>query len=164
MIQKQHILALGVLLGSCVPASAQTRPAQLSLLQERPPPRMILLAAASSHSPLVASSPARPLAERPALPTAALLVVAYKRYRKPEHLFQMETIQTPFVSRSSVTLVQLWGGRLQLCGFGSMHRMGAVLNGFPGPGVSRYLDLRVPRAKGSYGGSLTFHLGRDAQR
>lgn len=163
MIQKHHILALGVLLGSSLPASAQTRPAQLSLLQERPPLRTILLAAASSHPSLVASPSAQPLAERPVLPTA-LFVVAYKRYRKPERPFQMETIQTPFVSQSSVTLVQLWGGRLQLCGFGSTHRMRAVLNGFPGPGVLRYSELRGPQTKISYGASLTFHLGRDAQR
>jgi hypothetical protein len=163
LIQEKHILALAVLLSSCLPASAQTRPAQLSLLQEPSPQRMILLAAASSHPPLFAPPPVRPIAERPA-PPAALLVVAYKRYRKPERLFQMETIQTPFVSQSSVTLVQLWGGRLQLRGFGSIHRMGAVLNGFSGPGVSRYLELRVPRARTSYGASLTFHLGRDAQR
>ena len=163
MMKRGFFLLLGMVLSSYLPANAQTNSATLSLMHEGPAPTRTLLAAASSHLVLATFLPASKPAERPAAPTA-LLVASYKSSRSPENLFQIKTVQTPFVSQSSVTLVRVWGGRLQLSGFGSTHRTGAVLNGYPGPGVPRYLGLREPRPEMSYGGSLTFHLGRGATR
>ncbi len=162
-------LTLWVLLSSYLPARAQTRSAQLSLMQEGPAPRMTLLAAASSPLPLTTFLPGRPLAERPARFTA-LLAAVYNRDRSPEGLSSVEVLKTPFVRQARVTLVQLWSGRLQLGGFISARRMENVLLGYsasgdlPGFGVSRqgHPGARVPRADRSYGLSLTFRLGCDA--
>jgi|GEM_PF-1329817 len=167
-MQKQLILVLGVLLGSYLPAGAQTRSAQLSLMQERPPPR-ILLAAAPSHLSLTAFLPAQPLAERPARFTV-LLTAVLNRQRSLEHLSPVDVVKTPFVRQARVGVVQLWGGRLQLGGFASTSQMENVLLGFAGSGglpgsrvfTQGLAGAGVPRASRSYGLSLTFHLGGDA--
>ncbi len=163
-MQKQLILVLGVLLGSYLPAGAQTRSAQLSLVQERPPPR-ILLAAAPSHLSLTTFLPAQPLAERPAHFTV-LLAAVLNRHRSLDHLSPVDVMKTPFVRQARVSIVQLWGGRLQLGGFASTHHMENVLLGLSGS--AGLLGFRishpggVPRADKSYGLSLTFRLGDDA--
>jgi hypothetical protein len=164
-MQKQLIPVLGVLLGSYLSAGAQTRSAQFSLVQEPPPPR-ILLAAAPNRLSLTAFLPAQPLAERPARFTV-LLAAVLNRHRSLEHLSPGDVVKTPFVMQTRVGIVQLWGGRLQLGGFASTHHMENALLGLSGsadllgfrishPGVG------VPRANRSYGLSLTFRLGGDA--
>ncbi len=163
-MQKQLILVLGVLLGSNLPTGAQTRFAQLSLMQERPPPR-ILLAAAPSHLSLTTFLPAQPLEERPARFTV-LLAAVLNRHRSLDHLSPVDVMKTPFVRQTRVSVVQLWGGRLQLGGFASTHHMENVLLGLSGS--AGLLGFRishpggVPRADKSYGLSLTFRLGGDA--
>ncbi len=163
-MQKQLILVLGVLLGSHLPGSAQTRSAQLSLMQERPPP--ILLAAAPSPSSLIAFLPAQPLAERPTRFTV-LLAAVFNRHRSLEHLLPLDVVRTPFVRQTRMDLVQLWAGRLQLGGFASTHHMENLVLG-PSDAVGP-LGVRIshpggwsPRADRSYGLSLTFRLGGDA--
>ncbi len=161
MMQKQLILALGVFLSSYLPAGAQTRSTHLSLIQERPPPGTTLLAAAPKPFFDDYLSPARPLAQ----PTAHFIVsvtAAYNRDRSPSWLAPVEVVKTPFVRQVRVTVVSLWGGRLQLGGFASTRRRDNVLLGFPGFGGPALPGVRVPRANRSYGLSLTFRLGRDA--
>ncbi len=160
-MQKQLTLVLGVLLGSYLPASAQTHSTQLSLMQERPPPKMTLLAAASSHLPLSASLPTRPLAEHPAHFTT-LLAAVLNRGGSLDRRSPIEVYRTPFVRQTRVTVVQLWSGRLQLGGFASRRQMENVLLGLLGPNLLGHPGARVPRANKSYGLSLTFRLGRDA--
>jgi hypothetical protein len=164
-MQKQLILVLGVLLGSYLPAGAQTRSTQLSLMQERPPPR-ILLAATPSHLSLTSFLPVQPLAERPARFTV-LLAAVLNRHRSLEHLSPVDVVKTAFVRQARVGVVQLWGGRLQLGGFASTHHMENVLLGLSGS--ADLLGFRIshpgvgmPRANRSYGLSLTFRLGGDA--
>lgn len=165
-MQKQLILVSGVLLGGYLPAGAHTRFAQLSLMQERPPPR-ILLATAPSRLSLTAFLPAQPLAERPAARSIGLLAAVLNPHRSLEHVSVVDVVKTPFVRHTRVGIVQLWGGRLQLGGFASTHHMENVLLGLSGsagllgfpiphPGVG------MPRANMSYGLSLTFRLGGDA--
>ncbi len=167
-MRKRFILTLGMLLGTYLPATAQTLSTQLGFTQERPAP-MILLAAAPTQWLLASFLPVRPLAERPARLTA-LLAAAYNRDSSPERLSSVEVVKTPFVRQVRATVVQLCGGRLELGGFTSTSRMENVLLGFSasgglaGFGVSGqgHPGATVPHGNRSYGISLTLHLGRDA--
>ena len=84
-------------------------------------------------------------------------------------LWQMREVKTLFLTRSTLPLVQLWGGRLRLDGFRSRVHMQNVQLGPSGGGG--LLDFRPPRqwypggprSIGLYGVSLSFHFGRDAQ-
>ncbi len=131
---------------------------------------MTLVRAAPTQLPLATFPPAPPLAERPARFTA-LLAAAYNRDGSPESLSAVEVVKTPFVRQARVTVVQLWGGRLQLGGFASTSRMENVLLGYSasgdlaGFGVSGqgHPGVTVPHGNKSYGVSLTFRLGREGQ-
>jgi hypothetical protein len=162
-MQNGFILILGVLLGSHLPATAQTRPRQVNPIQERTPSMVTLLAAAPAHLLLAGSLPIRPLEERPAgfniLPGAA-----YTPDHSLDRLSPVEVVKTPFVRQARVMFVQLWGGRLQLSGFESTRQMWNAAVGFSGSlgATGGYPGARVPRADRIYGLSLAFPLGRDA--
>src|SRR3989442_15033372 len=66
-MQKGFILIFGALLGSYLPATAQTRPAQVYPMQEHYASIMRLMAAAPAHLPLTGSLLIQPLEEPPAL-------------------------------------------------------------------------------------------------
>jgi hypothetical protein len=159
-MQKQLILVLGALLGSCLPAGGQTLSALLDLTQKRSAPGMTLLAASSRDLPLTTVMPARSLAESPVRLPVVLAVVHYRNpnLKRPPRV-PVELIQTPFIRQVRVSLVQLWGGRLQLDGFASAMSMKNVLDG---PSNSGHPGVMQPRAAGVYGISLSFRLGRDA--
>lgn len=158
---KRLFLTLAVLLSSYVPAGAQTRSAQLSLIQQRPAP-ITLVAAAPSHLPRTAFSPAQPLAERPAGFTA-LLVAVHDR-NTLERLFPMEVVRTPFVRQVRMEVARFWGGRLQLDGFESTRYMENVQLGLSGSGFRNPRGgAFVPRADSVYGITLRFRLGREGQ-
>jgi hypothetical protein len=159
-MQKQLILILGALLGSCLPASGQTLSAPLDFRQERFAPGMTLLAASSRDLPLTNVMPARSLAESPVRLPVVLAVVHYRNPnpKRPSRV-PVELIQTPFSRQARVSLVQLWGGRLRLDGFASAMSMQNVLDGSSN---SRHSGMMQARAAGAYGISLSFRLGRDA--
>ncbi len=168
-MQKGFILIFGALLGSYLPATAQTRPTQVNPMQERNASMMRLMAAAPTHLPLTGSLLIHPLEERPAgfniLPGAT-----YTFDHSLEHLSPVEVVRTTFVRQASVIFLQLWGGRLQLSGFQSKRHMGNAVVGFSASGGSLgshagtqgYQGMRMLGADRIYGISLTVSLGRDA--
>ena len=86
-----------------------------------------------------------------------------------ENQFQFEKVDTLFMAQSSLPLVQLCGGRLRLDGFERKVNIQNVQLGPSGGGGMqdfrpwRERELGAPSSVHSYGVSLTFHFGRDAQ-
>lgn len=159
MIHHQLILMLGALLSSCLSAAAQAR--QVQPTDDRSEAMAMLFPAAPTYVPQSALLPSWPSGK---LPTHFTLLPAATYNSAPglQRLFPVEVFRTPFVKQVRVTVVRLWGGRLQLGGFASTTRTQNVLLGFPGSVGLAHSAAREPRAHRSYGLSLTFRLGRDA--
>ncbi|HEY2931557.1 MAG TPA: hypothetical protein VGK99_07400 [Acidobacteriota bacterium] len=160
-MQKQLILVLGALLGSCLPASGQMLSARLDLAQKRSAPRFTLLAASSGDWPLAAVTPVRSRTESSVRLPVAFAVVDYQKpkLKRPSRMLRVELVQTPFIRQGRIPLAQLWGGRLQLNGFASEMVMKNVLDG---PLNSVHSGTMQPRAVGVYGVRISFRLGRAA--
>ena len=162
-MQRQFILVLGALLGSCLPASGQALSASLDLTTQKrfvPGPGMTLLAASSRYLPLTTVMPARSLDESPVRLPVVFAVVHYKNPSLQRlSRVRVELIQTPFIRQGRVPIAQMWSGRLRLDGFANVVSMKNVLNG---PSNSSHSGTMQPRAAGVYGISLSFRLGRDA--
>jgi hypothetical protein len=86
-----------------------------------------------------------------------------------ENQFEVEEVDTLFLKEASLPLVQLWGGRLR---FDAFTNTLDVQNVQLGPSAAGGLEdfrplrqyyLRTPSSVDSYGISLTFHFGRNAQ-
>jgi hypothetical protein len=171
-MRKRLILLLGMLLGSYVPVTAQTPAPQIVSAQDRIVPTMAIVRTLPAPSP----APSFPLSEIPGKSAARPTYVFTRAYRDGQSfleglksLSQMREVKTLFLTRSTLPLVQLWGGRLRLDGFTSRVHMQNVQLGPSGGGG--LLDFRPPRqwypggprSIGLYGVSLSFHFGRDAQ-
>jgi hypothetical protein len=170
-MRKRFILLLGVILGSYVPMSAQTRAPQTIPAQDRTVMSMTVIPTAPA--PLFA--PSFLLPENPgksAAPFSYVFAWAHERDQGLEglkSLSPMREVKTLFLTQSMLPLLQLWGGRLRLDGFTStLHMQNVQL----GPSAAGGLpDYRPPRQ--SYPGgplsvhlsgiSLSVHFGRDAQ-
>ena len=163
-MQKQLILVLGVLLGSCLHANGQSLTARLDLtqdlMQKRSGPGMTLRAASSRGLPLPTVMPSHSIPESPARLPVVLAVVNYQNsnLNLPPRL-RVERTQTPFIRQVRVSLAQLWGGRLRLDGFANEVSMKNLLDGPSSPGHPK---LMQPRAARDYGVSISFRFGRDA--
>jgi hypothetical protein len=85
-----------------------------------------------------------------------------------QNLSQIRETKSVFLTQSSLPLVQIWGGRLELDGFTSTLQMQDVQFGPSAAG--RLQDFRpprqgypgIPRSVSLYGVSLSFRFGRDA--
>jgi hypothetical protein len=83
--------------------------------------------------------------------------------------FQYEEVDTLFLAQSSLPLAQLWGGRVRFEGFASKLNTQNVQFGPSGAGgmqdfrPSRPRELGAPPSVNSYGVSMTFHFGPNAQ-
>jgi hypothetical protein len=172
VMRKRFILLLGTLLGSYVPVTAQTPAQQIVSAQYRIVPTMAIVQTLPAPSPV----PSFPLSEIPGKFAARSTYVLTRAYEDEQSLLealkslsQMREVKTLFLTRSTLPLVQLWGGRLRLDGFTSRVHMQDVQLGPSGGGG--LLDFRPPRqwypggprSIGLYGVSLSFHFGRDAQ-
>jgi len=162
LIHNQLILVLGALLSSCLLGAAAAPPTtQDRQWEERSGAIVTLFRAVPTpvtQSTLLLSWP-------PAKPPAYLTPVSAATKNPAcglQCLFSAEVLRTPFVEQVRVTVVRLWGGRLQLGGFASTSRTENVLLSFSGSGGPALPGVRVPRANRSYGLSLTFRFGRDA--
>src|SRR6266852_1260767 len=165
-MHKRFILLLGMLLGSQGPAAAQTLAPQIVLAQGNVAPILTMFRTVST--PLPAASFL--LSQDPGKSRAHFSVVfagAAEGDRNLKPLAPME-VRTLFITQSSLPLVQVWGGRLQLEAFQSTLHMQNVqlgplgyggLQGFRPP---RQSYLGGPRSVELTGLSLTFHFGRDA--
>jgi len=165
---KRFIALLGIFLGGHAPAAAQTHLPQIVLAQKHVAPIITVFRMASA--PLLTTSyvlypdpgksPAR---------FSQLFAGANEHALSMDRLSPVEEVKTLFSTQSSLPLVQLWSGRLQLDAFqNSLHIQMLQL----GPlGYGGMLDFRRPRL--SYPGgprsvhfsglSLSFHFGQGAR-
>jgi hypothetical protein len=86
-----------------------------------------------------------------------------------ENMSQMSQVDTLFLKQSSLPLVQIWGGRLRFDGFArTLDVQNVQLGPSAGGGLQDFRPWRqgvlgAPPSEDSYGISMTFHFGRDAQ-
>jgi len=162
---KRLIVLLGVFLGSQAPAVAQSPAPRIVLPQVRLAPHMTMLRTAPSPLPaasfLLSQEPGRSPAD-----SSNQLAGAYEGNRSPQLLPPTEDVKTVFFTQSSLPLVQLWRGRLQLDAFQSalyMHNAQFGPSGYRG--TQGFLSARqsYPDGASSAGLSLNFHFGRDAR-
>jgi hypothetical protein len=168
---KRYFLLFGVILGSHVPAAAQTHAPQIARTQELAAP--IVSIVRTVPAPLLAVSllpsadPGKSAAQFRYLPAGA-----YERDQSLENLASLSPVsevRTSFLTESSLPLVQLWDGRLRLAGFTSSIRMQNVqlgpstASGLQDLRPLRQIDPGGPRSFGIYGLSVSLHFGRDAQ-
>ena len=165
MIHKPFILLLGVFLGSHGPAVAQTPASRIVLAQEHLAPITPILSTVTSLLPAASFL----LSQEPGKPNAHLSLLSARAYARDyslEHLSPMDDVRTLILSQSSLPLVRLWGGRLQLDAFQStLHLQNAQLGPF-GMRGSRLLAQSYPgglRSVHLSGLSLSFYFGRDAR-
>ena len=165
MIHKPFILLLGVFLGSHGPAVAQTPASRIVLAQEHLAPITPILSTVTSLLPAASFL----LSQEPGKPNAHLSLLSARAYARDyslEHLSPMDDVRTLILSQSSLPLVRLWGGRLQLDAFQStLHLQNAQLGPFAMRG-SRLLAQSYPgglRSVHLSGLSLSFYFGRDAR-
>jgi hypothetical protein len=162
---RRFILLLGIFLGSHAPVAGQTAAPQSVIAREHVAPAITMLRTVSS--PLVTASfllnadPGKSPAQ-----FSRLIVGTYGHDDSLESLPPMEQVKTLLLTRSSLPLVQLWGGRLQLDAFQStLHLQNAQLGPF-GMRGSRLLAQSYPgglRSVHLSGLSLSFYFGRDAR-
>ncbi len=167
-MHKRLILLLGMFLGSRVPAAAQTSAPQFVAAQEHVAPVMTMLRTVSAPLPTASFRRSQDPGKSPAhfsIPLAG----AYERDRSLERLLPVEEVKTLFLTQSSLPLVQLWGGRLQLEAFQSTLQMQKVQFGpldygsMQGFRPLRQSDPGGPRSIHLSGLSLSFHFGRDSR-
>src|ERR1700720_1896075 len=165
---KRLIMLLGVFLGSLMPAAGQTLAPRIALAREHVAPITTMLRTVST--PLPATSFL--LYQDPGKSSARFsyrFAGANEVDPGMELLPQVKEVKTFLYTQSSLPLVQLWSGRLQLDAFQStLHIQNVQL----GPlAYGNMQGFRSPR-QGYSGGlpsvhfsglSLTFHFGRDVR-
>jgi hypothetical protein len=162
---------LGVMLGSSMPTAAQTHAPQIVRAQEQVAPIMGMVRTVSAPLLAVSLLPS----EDPGKSAAHFTNLSAGAFERDQSLENLESlspvreVKTSFLTRSSLPLVQLWGGRLRVEGFTSTIHMQNVQLG-PSTAIGLQ-DLRPrgqdypggPPSVGFYGLSLSFHFGRNAQ-
>lgn len=165
---KRFIVLLGIFLGSHVPAVAQTPAPPIVLEQERVAPTLTMYRAVSTLLPAASFLLHQDRGDSP-VHFSLLFAGAYKPGLRVVRLPATEEFKTLFFTQSSIRLVQLWGGRLQLDAFQSSLHPQNMEFGSSAAGGRQY--FRPPRQSylggpGSVdfaGLSLSFHFGRDAR-
>jgi hypothetical protein len=163
-MRKRFIVLLGIFLGSCVPTVAQIPAPQIV---ERVEPTVTMLRTVSTPLPAASflyqdpgNSPAR---------FSPLFAGADESDHTMGRLLPMEEVKILFFTRSSMLLVQLWGGRLQLDAFQStLHTQNVPLDPLSYRGTQGFRSARQsypggPSSVHLSGFSLSFHFGRDAR-
>jgi hypothetical protein len=168
---RQFILLLGMFLCANVFTAAQTTAPHMVPAQEKIAPIGAMLRTVPGPFPAV---PFRRSVNRrkSALHSSYSFAPPYgpdHGLRDLESLSSMSEIKTLFSTRSSLPLVELWGGHLRLDGFTSTLDMQNVQLGPSGGGSLQDFRPRrqnypnEPRSVHLDGVSLTFHLGRNAK-
>jgi hypothetical protein len=165
---KGFILLLGMFLLSGVSEAAQTAGSQIVLGQKHVADIMTMHRKASTPL-LVSSFLLSQDSEKSPAHFSLLLSGAYQPDQSLEHLSPMDKVKTLTLTQSSLPLVQLWGGRLQLDAFQStLHSQNVQLGplgygGIEGFRPSRQSYLGGPLSVNFSGLSLSFHFGRDSR-
>ncbi|MBA0087966.1 MAG: hypothetical protein HRJ53_23520 [Acidobacteria bacterium Pan2503] len=163
----RYLLLLGLFLGSVAPAAAQTPGPWKVLAQERVAP--ITTAPPTISSPPPAAFFLLSKGEKSNARFSLMFAEAYKRDQSLEHLSPMNEVKTLTLTWSTLPLVQLCRGRLQLDAFQStLHIRDALLNpfgqgGMRGAHLPGYSYLGVPPSVNFSGLNLGFYFGRNAQ-
>jgi hypothetical protein len=139
-MRHQLILVIGLVMVSCLPGEAQTPAKQILLAQAPPSPMMVFF----RRSPPIHSSPTVfltiDLPPKSRGRFTSISTATYGPERSLESRLSIVVDQSPFVTYSSMPVAQLWGGRLQLDGFGST--LGTQYVQFGPLGIGR--DFRPP--------------------
>lgn len=166
-MRNRFFLLLGLFPGSLVPAVAQTPTPWNVLAQEHVAPNSTMISTVST--PLPAASFLLAKGEKSNARFSLMFAGAYKRDHSLELLLPMNEVKTLTLTRSSLPLVQLCRGRLQLDVFQStLHIRDALLNPFDNGGMRGSHPpgrgyLGVPPSVNLSGLNLGFHFGRNAQ-
>ncbi len=163
MTHNRFMALLGIFLGSYMPAFAQIPVSRIVLPQQNFAPPIARLRTASIPV-AAASSLAYPNAERSPAPFSQPFSGAYGSDGSVERLPPMEEVKILSFSRSTRSLVQLWGGRLQLDVFQStLHTQNVPLDplAFRGFRSLRQTYAGGPGSVRLSGLSLSFHFGRN---
>jgi hypothetical protein len=166
-MRNRFLLLLGLFLGSLVPAVAQTPAPSNVLAQQHVAPIITMLPTVST--PLPAASFLLSKGEKSNARFSLMFAEAYKRDHSLEHLSPLNEVKTLSLTWSSLPLVQLCRGRLQLDVFQStLHIRDALLNPFDNGGMRGsqlpgHGYLGMPPSVNLSGLNLGFHFGRNAQ-
>ena len=164
-MRNRFLLLLGLCLGSLVPAAAQTPAPRNVPAQEHVAP--IITMPQTVSTPLAAASFLLSKSEKSNARFSFVFAGVYKRDYSLELLSPMNEVKTLTLTWSSLPLVQLCRGRLQLDAFQStLHIRDALLNPFDNGGMrGSHLPgqtyLGVPPSISLSGLSLGFHFGRN---
>jgi hypothetical protein len=164
-MHKRFIVLLGMFLGSLAPAAAQSPAPQIDLAQEHVAPMMAMLRTVSTPLSGLSFPPVRDHGQTSAS-SSLRFAGAFERDHGQEPLPPMEEVKNLILTLSSLPLVQLWGGRIQLYAFQSTPHSQNLQLGLLGYGGMQ--GFRIPPQ--SYPGgthstrlSISFHFGRDAR-
>jgi hypothetical protein len=164
---KRFIALLGIFLCSLVPAAGQTAAPRIVLAQEYVAPIITMLRTVAIPVPpasfLLYQDPGRPPVH-----FSYLFAGATELDPGTELLLSVKKVKTLFYTQSSLSLVHLWSGRLQLDAFqNTVHIQNVLLGplaygnmqGFRSP---RQASPGGPSSVHFSGLSLTIHFGRNA--
>jgi hypothetical protein len=169
VLYKPFITLLGISLCSLEPAAAQTPAPRIVLAQEQVAPIATILGTVSTPVPPTSLLLYQDLL-KPPVHFSYLFAGATELDPGPQLLPSMKKVKTLFYTQTSLPLVQLWSGRLQVDAFQNTVHIQNVLLGPLACGGAQ--GLRFPR-QGYPGGppslhfsglSLTFYFGRNARR
>lgn len=169
MIYKRFMVLLGVFLGSLVPAAGQTPAPRIVLAQEHVAPIITMLRTVSTPLPTTSFLLYQDPGKSPA--HLSYLFVGGNELDPGLELLlpPIKEVKTLLYTQSSLPLVELWSGRLQLDAFEStLHIQNVQLGPLAYGNVQGFRSPRQGYAGGLpsvhfSGISVTFHFGRDTQ-
>jgi hypothetical protein len=165
---RRFILLLGMFLGSRVPVAGQSSTPQIVLAQGHGAQIMTMHRTVSTPLPPASFLLSQDSGKSPAQ-FALVLAGASERDHSLDNLSPMDKVKTLTLTQSTLPLVQVWSGRLQLAAFQStLHSQNAQLGplgygdmgGFRPP---RQSYPSGPRSVQLSGLSLSFAFGRDSR-
>jgi len=163
VMYKRFIMLLGITLGNYPLATAQTSVPRIVVAQERVAQSIPMLRTVTT--PLLTTSPVVNLDPGKSPAHFSLMSAgAYEGDHSLEGFPQLEHFKTFLFTQTSLPLIQLWGGRLQLDVFQNTYH---IQNMQPGPmGLVRSPGQSYPggpRSSQMSGLSLSFQFGRGAR-
>jgi hypothetical protein len=164
-MHKRFIVLLGMFLGSHAPVAAQTPAPRIDLAQEHVAPIIAMVRTVSTPLSALSFPPARDHGQTSGR-SSLRFAGAFERDHGQEPLPPMEEVKNLILTLSSLPLVQLWGGRIQLYAFQSTQHSQNLQLGLLGYGGMQ--GFRPP-AQSYPGGtrstrlSISFRFGRDAR-